>query len=188
MSEWPVTGGPADRTAGGGPQGEWRVRPSIEDDWRAYRALRFEMLEDTPLAYLETLDQARMHPDEHWRNRSANRSDSSRLFAAVADDGHWIGSMGGFHATGARFPYLVGVYVTPAYRGPEYGVTDALLDAVLGWARQRSDRLLLQVHEQNERAIRSYRRRGFQPTGRTDPYPLDPSGREIEMVLDLSTS
>ena len=176
-----------ERPARDGQVGDWRVRPSAEDDWRAYRALRFEMLQDAPLAYLETLDQARTHTDEHWRNRSANRSDSSRLFAAVADDGHWIGSMGGFHATGALHPFLVGVFVTPSYRGPEHGVTDALLDAVLGWAAQRSDRLLLQVHEQNERAIRSYRRRGFLPTGRTDPYPLDPSGREIEMVLHLST-
>lgn len=164
---------------------DWQVRPSVEDDWRAYRALRFEMLADTPLAYLETLDQARMHPDEHWRSRSANSSESSRLFAAVAADGHWIGSMGCYHPASARHPYLVGVYVTPAYRGASLRVTDALLDAVVDWAAQRSDRLLLQVHEQNERAIRSYRRRGFVETGRTDPYPLDVSSREIEMALEL---
>ena len=167
------------------PARGWTVRPSIEDDWREYRALRLEMLADTPLAYLETLAQARTHPDAHWRGRAANASDSSRLFAAVADDGHWIGSMGGFQASGAHHPYLVGVYVTPVYRGREHSVTDALLDAVSAWARSRSDRLLLQVHEQNERAIRTYRRRGFVETGRTEPYPLDPTAREIEMALEL---
>ena len=121
----------------------------MEDDSREYRALRFEMLADTPLAYLETLEQARMHPDSHWRGRAANTSAASRLFAAVAADGRWIGSIGGFQASGAPHPYLVGVYVTPAYRGREHRVTDELLDAVSAWARSRSDRLLLQVHEQN---------------------------------------
>ena len=167
------------------PAHEWLVRASIEDDWREYRALRFEMLADTPLAYLETLEQARVHPEAHWRGRAANKSNSSRLFAAVAPDGHWIGSMGGFQATGAHHPYLVGVYVTPAYRGREHRVTDALLDAVSDWARSRSDRLLLNVHEHNQRAIRTYQRRGFVPTGRTEPYPLDPTAREIEMALEL---
>ena len=33
----------------------WTVRASTEDDWQAYRTLRFEMLEDAPIAFLETL-------------------------------------------------------------------------------------------------------------------------------------
>ncbi len=166
----------------------WSVRPSAEKDWQAYRALRFEMLEDTPIAFLETLEQARNHPDSHWKGRAANSSESSRLFAAVDDDGRWLGSMGGFQATGAAHPYLVGVYVTPRYRGRAQGVTDALLDAVIAWAAERSDTLLLQVHEGNAGARRLYRRRGFRETGRTDPYPLDRSALEIEMALDLRTA
>lgn len=164
----------------------WAVRPSVESDWPAYRALRLEMLADTPLAFLETLETARAHPEEHWRRRAANASTSSRLFAAVDDGGRWLGTMGGFHATGARDPHLVGVYVTPAFRGREHGMTDALLDAVIGWARPRSGRLLLEVHEHNPAAIRYYERRGFAFTGRTVPYPLDRSTIEREMVLDLA--
>ena len=163
----------------------WVVRASVEDDWEAYRALRFEMLENTPIAFLETLEQARRHPDEHWRRRAANTSATSRLFAAVADDGRWLGSMGGFQAAGSPDPYLVGVYVTPAWRGRELGMTDALLDAVIDWARGRGDRLLLEVHEDNEPAIRSYQRRGFAFTGRTQPYPLDRTAVEREMALPL---
>jgi len=113
----------------------WTVRASTEDDWQAYRTLRFEMLEDAPIAFLETLEQARAHPDEHWRRRAANTSSTSRLFAAVADDGRWLGSMGGFQSAPSREPYLVGVYVSPAWRGREHGMTDALLDAVIDWAR-----------------------------------------------------
>jgi ribosomal protein S18 acetylase RimI-like enzyme len=164
----------------------WRVRPSTEEDWRAYRAIRLEMLDDTPIAFLETLERARTHPDEHWRNRTANRSASSRLFAAVDDTGAWLGTMGGFHATGAHHPHLVGVYITPRFRGRDQGMADALLDAVIAWARGRSDLLLLQVHETNEPALRFYRRRGFELTGSTEPYPLDPSTLELEMALSLT--
>ncbi|MEY9953284.1 GNAT family N-acetyltransferase [Leifsonia sp. EB34] len=163
----------------------WVVRPSVEDDWTAYRAIRLEMLEDTPIAFLETVAAARTHPDEHWRRRAANTSSASRLFAAVAPDGRWLGTMGGFHASGSRDPHLVGVYVTPALRGREHGVTDALLDAVIDWARPRSGRLLLEVHEHNTAAIRYYERRGFAFTGRTQPYPLDRRARELEMAADL---
>lgn len=164
----------------------WRVRPSTEEDWRAYRAIRLEMLADTPIAFLETLERAQRHPDEHWQNRAANRSTSSRLFAAVDDDGAWLGTMGGFLATGARDPHLVGVYITPRFRGRAHGVADALLDAVIAWAAERSGRLLLQVHERNETAIRFYRRRGFELTGATEPYPLDRTALELEMALPLT--
>jgi GNAT superfamily N-acetyltransferase len=163
----------------------WVVRASTVDDWEAYRALRFEMLADAPIAFLETLEQAKQHPDEHWRRRASNTSGTTTLFAAVAEDGRWLGSMGGYQAAGARDPYLVGVYVTPAFRGREHGMTDALLDAVIAWAQGRADRLLLEVHEDNEPAIRSYLRRGFVFTGRTQPYPLDRTANEREMALPL---
>lgn len=164
----------------------WAVRPSVESDWAAYRAIRLEMLEDTPIAFLETLEGARSHPDEHWRRRAANTSPSSRLFCAVASDGRWLGTMGGFHASGSPDPHLVGVYVTPAARGREHGVADALLNAVADWARPRSGRLLLEVHEHNAPAIRFYERHGFAFTGRTRPYPLDRSALEREMALALA--
>lgn len=164
---------------------DWEVRPSVEADWVAYRAIRLEMLEDTPIAFLETVEAARAHQDEHWRRRAANASASSRLFAAVAPDGRWLGTMGGFHAAGSRDPHLVGVYVTPSFRGREHGVADALLDAVIDWARDRSGRLLLEVHEHNAAAIRYYERRGFAFTGRTLPYPLDRSTLELEMAAEV---
>ncbi|MFJ8894010.1 GNAT family N-acetyltransferase [Leifsonia sp. NPDC102414] len=164
----------------------WRVRESVEDDWQAYRAIRLEMLEDTPIAFLDTLEHARALPDEHWRNRAANASSSSRLFAAVDDDGRWLGTMGGFQAIGAPNPHLVGVYITPGFRGRAHGMADALLDAVIAWSRPRGTRLLLQVHEHNPAAIRFYTRRGFALTGATEPYPLNPAARELEMALPLS--
>ncbi len=81
--------------------------------------------------------------------------------------------------------YLLGVYVSPAHRGG--GVADALLTAVEEWVvtSTTAPRLLLDVHEDNPRAQRFYARRGYALTGRSSPYPLDPSRRELEMARSL---
>ena len=47
------------------------VRRIVPDDWPALRALRLEALEDTPIAFLETLEAARALGDEAWRARAA---------------------------------------------------------------------------------------------------------------------
>lgn len=159
------------------------VRPTVEDDWREVRDLRMEMLADTPLAYLETLEQGRAHPESHWRERAAGTGPTKTCVAAVADDGRWLGTMTGL-LTGAG-PTLVGVYVAPDARGRAAGVTDALLTAVEDWARRHGDALTLEVHEGNPRAIAAYESRGFRFTGARRPYPLDPSSSELEMRKPL---
>jgi ribosomal protein S18 acetylase RimI-like enzyme len=57
---------------------------------------------------------------------------------------------------------------------------------VIEWSRGRGERLLLEVHENNEPAIRFYRRRGFVPTGATVPYVLDRTAVDLEMALSLA--
>ncbi|HEV7849578.1 MAG TPA: GNAT family N-acetyltransferase [Mycetocola sp.] len=59
-------------------------------------------------------------------------------------------------------------------------LADALLDAVEDWAREQGDTLTLHVHEDNDRAIAFYRRRGYELTSRTIPDNLDPTRNELE--------
>jgi GNAT superfamily N-acetyltransferase len=159
------------------------VRPIVEADWERFRALRLEMLADTPIAYLETLETAQGRPDRHWRDAARGRGDGVRLVAETAD-GRWLGTMGGVLDGGS--PTLVAVYVTPSARGRGRGVADALLDAIEAWAYRHGDTLRLEVHEENVRARAFYESRGFVLTGRTVPYPLPPSALELEMVKALA--
>jgi GNAT superfamily N-acetyltransferase len=164
-----------------------RVRAVTPDDWRLLRTLRLEMLADTPLAYLETLATAEVLPDVEWQARARrNAAPGSASFAAEDEDGRWIGTMTVFRRDDVA--YLVSVYVTPARRGREAGVTDALLDRVIEWARAQNGvtELRLEVHEQNPRATAYYRRRGFEMTGRSTPYALDRSQLDLEMSLPLA--
>lgn len=159
-----------------------RVREVQERDWVRLRALRLEMLADTPIAYLETLETAEAHPVSHWKRQARGRPPGIKL-VAEADDGRWVGTMTGIIAE--RTPTLVAVYVAPDVRGAAAGVTDALLAAIERWAAQQGDQLRLEVHELNARAMEAYRRRGFETTGRTTPYPLAPPALELEMVKAL---
>jgi GNAT superfamily N-acetyltransferase len=127
-------------------------------------------------------------------------NDDATQAVAVAPDGRWVGSMVCFVSEGApgyiaeprpgpRRANLVGVFVDPEWRGSA-GVTDALLGTIARWAGEEKGltELYLHVSEQNPRAIRSYEKRGFAPTGVVDAIPdhhNDSGDREIEMVAAL---
>ena len=164
------------------------VRRTSAADWQSVRALRLEMLADTPLAYGETMATALSRQEPEWRARAA-RGDGPGTTAVAAIDtstGRWIGTMGGFlGGLGSTGPLLVGVYVAPGHRGRSAGVADALLDAIEDWARTHGSTLSLHVHEDNARAIAFYERRGFTFTGVSAPYDLAPSRLELEMRRTL---
>jgi ribosomal protein S18 acetylase RimI-like enzyme len=166
-----------------------RVRP---EDWPRLKALRLEALKDTPMGFLERYEDALRVADEGWQFRAHRGSETgdSAQFVAETQDGSFLGTMVGFPDTsGSDAVWLAAVYVTPAWRGRDRAVADALLTAVVDWARERhASRLLLEVHEDNAPARAFYRRRGFVETGQSKPYPLDPSAIELVMALPISIS
>ena len=165
---------------------DFLVRLIGENDWREYRALRLEMLSDTPSAFTVSLETARGYTEAEWRERAGRNETSDQLLvAAVADDGTWIGSMGGYVDRDLGAPMLFGVYVAPAFRGRDAGVTDALLTRLETWASERHSTLRLEVHEDNARARAAYASRGFVETGHRRPYDLDHTRDEVEMIKRL---
>lgn len=157
------------------------------EDWTAFREIRLQMLRDTPLAYLETIDDALGHPDAEWLFRTTRAAAPGNIgVAAVGPEGTWVGVMNGF-LPAPDTAKLVGVWLHPEHRGPAGGAATLMLDAVVRWAREETgaERLVLLVHEDNLRAIAFYRRGGFVPTGHREPYPLDRSRSELEMALLL---
>ncbi|MCS5717021.1 GNAT family N-acetyltransferase [Herbiconiux sp. CPCC 205763] len=162
------------------------IRRTVESDWPEVRALRLEMLADTPLAYLETVEHALRRREWEWRAwaRDGSSADSITV-AAITTEGRWVGTMMSKVPRGHAGAFLYGVYVAPDHRGTAAGVTDALLDRIEEWALGRGDTLTLEVNESNPRAVAAYRNRGFVETGVIRPYPLDHSLRELEMRKPL---
>jgi RimJ/RimL family protein N-acetyltransferase len=175
-------------------------RPT-EDDWRAIRDLRLRAVTDTPIAFLETREQALAVDEDGWRQRARrNVAEDSTQVVAVDPGGRWVGSMISFITDGSpsyianprpgpRRANLVGVFVDPDWRG-EAGVTDALLGEIARWAADDKGlrELYLHVNEENPRALRSYEKRGFVRTGNVDAIPEQPGDREVEMVATLPLS
>ncbi len=155
------------------------------EEWREYRELRLEGLKDSPLAFVEQYDDAQQRPDQFWRDRVARGAagNTSCTFVTVSSD-QFVGMASCFvepEFTDHISAHVVGVYVTPQFRGN--GSAMALVSAVIRWALDdaRADRIRLFVMETNERATAFYRSIGFSPTGTTMAYPPDPSFTEYEM-------
>ncbi len=140
------------------------------------------MLADTPIAFGDTLESARQLGEGFWRERGRRGTAGSGANLAAIDETteRWVGTMGGYIDRTVG-PMLVGVYVSPAYRGVTRGVTDALMTGIEDWARTEADALTLHVHSENSRAITAYEHRGYVATGRLFPYILNPHQRELEM-------
>ncbi len=156
-----------------------RVTPA---DAARMRALRLEMLADSPLAFLETLAQAAARPHEDYRRRIIQASTGRELAQFVADPG---GRLIG-HAGGTVLPeepdvtVVFAVYITPARRGS--GVLDDLVEAVAEWSRTVGrPELMLEVVVGNDRAVRAYERLGFVDTGIRVPHPVIPALTELQM-------
>jgi GNAT superfamily N-acetyltransferase len=165
------------------PAPPFTVQRVSRADAARMRALRIEMLADSPLAFLETVAQAAARPHEQFRERIGHASAGSQLAQFVADPGR--GRLLG-HAGGAVVPeepdltVVFAVYVTPPMRGS--GVLPALIDAVAAWSRSAGrPGLMLEVVVGNDRAVRAYERLGFTDTGVRVPHPVVPALTELQM-------
>jgi ribosomal protein S18 acetylase RimI-like enzyme len=156
-----------------------RLRPQ---DAARMRALRLEMLADSPLAFLETVAEAAARPHAEFAARVAAVSAGSETAQFVADPGgRLVGHAGGTVAPGEPgLTVIYAVYVTPAWRGS--GLLGALVDEVAAWSRACGrPELMLEVVVGNDRAYRAYQRLGFVDTGVRVPHPRIPALTELRM-------
>ena len=160
------------------------VRRIRRDDWPRQRALRLEMLADTPIAFGERVETARTRRDEYWIARNSEHVASTNSAQWVLDVGdRLVGTMACFEDGQGRV-HVVSVYLSPTYRGAGY--LDRLLEEVANWAYKRGvTTLVLTVAQENGRAVEAYRRRGFVETGHRHPHPLYGDVTEQEMTCPV---
>jgi ribosomal protein S18 acetylase RimI-like enzyme len=166
------------------------VRRAITADAGRVRALRLEMLADTPLAYLTTIDQVAAMPHDEWTGRITRASNGSQIahFIAEAPARRLVGQVvAAEHSERVDATMLFAVYVSPSHRGG--AVLDALIEAAAAWSRECGrDLLELEVVTTNKRAARAYRKLGFTDVGEPVPHPTMPVLREQLMSRPLSIS
>ncbi len=165
------------------------VRRIWADEGLRLRSIRLAALADAPGDATTTLARAEARGEDHWIEAAAANASGglqATFFAELADeDGAAIGGepvgLIGAYANETGIVNLVGLWSAPGHR--DVGVAPALLAAVAEWAATiGADRLRMWVVERNEYAKAFYLDEGFEPTGATIPYELDPRLKQVAMV------
>lgn len=143
------------------------------------RAIRLRALADAPDAFGSTYAEAAARPS--W----AAQLQEFATFVAVVD-GKDVGLVRGVgDDVQPDVAWLISLWVSPEARGK--GVGEALIDAVVAWARASgARRVLLDVGDHNQPAIALYARKGFAPNGTVGCLPTPRSHiREHQRELQL---
>jgi ribosomal protein S18 acetylase RimI-like enzyme len=146
-----------------------------------FKTVRLRALQDAPHAFSATYAKEFQLTDSDWMKRVERWIGETGAGFLAIDEDTACGIAGSFldqkDATRAE---LVSMWISPAHR--QRGIGRLLVNSVLHWAQARNARILqLMVTGNNEPALRFYQRLGFTPTGRTEPYPNDPTVIEFEM-------
>jgi GNAT superfamily N-acetyltransferase len=165
------------QNAEGAVSGIPAVRRLGEGEWRAWQSIRLAALADSPAAFGSAAGDARVIPEEGWREMLRGAA----IFVAAVDDGA-VGVVAGLYRDSARDRGLGAMWVAPLWRG--LGVAGMLVGAVLAWSRSEGAAAVgLWVPGDNARARRFYERQGFRMTGQSRPFPGDPARVVSEMSL-----
>lgn len=165
------------------------VRRIRIDEGQRLRAIRLAALADAPGDSTTTLARTEARSDDHWIEAAAANASGglqATFFAIPTSEDPAEAPVGliGAYANESGIVNLVGLWSAPGFR--DVGVAPALLDAVAGWARTiGADRLRMWVVERNEFAHAFYLGQGFEPTGASIPYELNPRLRQVAMVKRL---
>lgn len=155
------------------------LRVLTADDWRRFREVRLEALREAAYAFSSVLDdwQGAGDTELRWRQRLANVP-----FNVIAYlDGTPAGMVGATKPNADGVTELISMWTAPFARGK--GVADALVNAVICWAReQHITKVSLEVMEENGRARAFYQRHGFADQGRLETAPV---GRPKRRMLRI---
>jgi len=150
-----------------------------------YRRVRLRALRDTPSAFGSTYQRESQFSEDDWIKRAENLCTDRSVGYLAFDDGEYCGIAACFlNEQDSTKADLVSMWVATEYR--RTGTGRLLVDAITTWAKAHGARsLLLLVTSSNDAAMQFYRRIGFSLTGRTEPYPNDPSLIELEMCRSI---
>jgi len=160
------------------------IRALLPSDVELFRTVRMHALEDSPDAYVETIDGAR---DCDWQSRTA------RLFLSDPPDGVAylacvgdlpIGMVLAGHKDHNDSPFLAAMWVHPDFR--RRGVGHSLVARALAFLRSAGQqRVSLWVTESHAGVFKFYEDLGFQRTGARSPLRSGSDITILEMARPL---
>jgi ribosomal protein S18 acetylase RimI-like enzyme len=159
-----------------------RITPTLS---ASYKTVRLRALQDTPSAFGSTYARESQFSEAEWHSRAANLCTPPAIgYLAYHQDDYCGIACGFLDKQDPRNAELVSMWVASTHR--RTGTGKLLVEAIESWARlSAAHTLRLMVTKTNLAAISFYERLGFTATGRTEPYPNDPSLTEYEMSKSI---
>ena len=155
------------------------------EDWENYRRVRLAALQDSPAAFVASLEAEQSESEEFWRERMRR---SLRLVAMVDSQPVGVVSVGAADEE-ENAGELFGLWVHPDHRGS--GVATELVRAGAASAAQAGrNQLYYWVGTENGRAVAFASGYGFRPTHHRRPMRVvsEAAGQEeIAMTLPLGS-
>jgi len=161
------------------------LKPIQPESAASFRAVRLEALRESPLAFGSTYAKESLLTEPDWSARARQwTSGNSRAWLAWCD-GQACGIVACFLDSDDRQrAVLASMWVAPTHR--RHGLGRLLVEEAKAWATSaHAKAIALMVTSSNAQAIHFYEQLGFIRTGRTEPYPNDPSLVEFEMKCIL---
>ncbi len=137
------------------------IRRLTEDDAEGFRTIRLEALERHPETFQSTYESAADLPLDAFKQRLRQYA----LFGGFMG-GELRGFVGFYPLKNPKISHkgiMWGMYVAEQARGT--GLAKAMVEAVVDYARDKVEQILLSVIADNERATRFYEKMGFEPYG-----------------------
>ena len=165
-----------------------RIRKLEPHEVALHREIRLRALRDAPDAFGEAVAEVEARPASYWDDLSRSVTEPGRHVMFLACEGNAVrGSIYGLRdAESSTSGRVGGSWVEPSYR--RRGIGDALLQAVISWARaQRFERLRLWAPAGSTAALAFYRQAGFSETGLRRPLPTNVELEIVELECRLPT-
>ena len=162
------------------------LEPITEASVALFKSIRLRALQDSPGAFGSTYAWESQLPDAEWMKRIGRWNGRTGIGYLAMEKGIPCGIAGCLlDQDDPAAAQLISMWVSPTHR--RLGVGRLLVEQVIRWACSHGAlRLQLMVTGRNDSAIRFYLRLGFAFTGKTIPYPNDPTEIEREMELTIA--
>jgi ribosomal protein S18 acetylase RimI-like enzyme len=154
-------------------------RLATASDWKLYKDIRLEALENVPQAFGQSYTDAANQPDSHWQDIL---SQENRFFVLTEENGIVVSVAGTKQITDDTW-FVIAVYTRPAFRGK--GIAKETIQEVLNELQKRGiKKAELSVNVDQEAAIALYKGLGFSITRTAADQKMGDGSLHDEYVME----
>lgn len=136
------------------------IRQIDPEEWLTYKNIRLEMLDSDPEAFPQQAFNDRQDPQERWIDRI-----KKGIVLVAFEDKKPVGMVRGIPLADSTQATIMNMYVNKDYRGQRIGEL-LLEDVVRNLKSLGISKMILEVEDTQDSAIKMYQKHGFAETNR----------------------